>query len=58
VKAGPWIFTGGQMATDWKSAIAPTARIDPNFPRYRSRGTAQTEYILKNMQTILEAAGW
>jgi len=57
VKAGPWVFTGGQMATDWKSAIAPAARIDPNFPRYRSRGTAQTEYILKNMQAVLETAG-
>ena len=57
VIAGPWVFTGGQMATDWKNAIAPEARIDPNFPRYRSRGTAQTDYILKNMQTILEVAG-
>lgn len=57
VKAGPWVFTGGQMATDWKSAIVPAARIDPNFPRYRSRGTAQTEYVLKCLQAILEAAG-
>ncbi len=57
VIAGPWVFAGGQMATDWKSAIAPAARIDPNFPRYRSRGTAQTEYILQNLQTILEVAG-
>jgi reactive intermediate/imine deaminase len=55
--AGPWVFTGGLMATDWQSAVAPEARIDPNFPRYRSRGTAQTDYILKNMQTILEVAG-
>ncbi len=53
VIAGPWVFIGGQMATDWVSAIAPEARIDPNFPRYRSRGTAQTEYVLKRMQTIL-----
>jgi len=57
VVAGPWVFLGGQMATDWNSAIAPEARIDPNFPRYRSRGTAQMEYIVKNMQTILEVAG-
>lgn len=57
VRAGPWVFTGGQMATDWKSAVAPPARIDPNFPRYRSRGTAQTEYVTKNVQAILEAAG-
>ena len=57
VKAGPWVFTGGQMATDWKNAIAPAARIDPNFPRYRSRGTAQTEYVVQNLQAVLEAAG-
>ncbi len=57
VIAGPWVFTGGQMATDWKNAIAPAARIDPNFPRYRSRGTAQTEYVVQNLQAVLEAAG-
>lgn len=57
VRAGPWVFTGGLMATDWQTAIAPEARIDPNFPRYRSRGTAQTEYVLAAMQAILEAAG-
>lgn len=57
VKAGPWVFTGGLMATDWKSGVSPEARIDPNFPRYRSRGTAQTEHVLTTMQAILESVG-
>ncbi len=57
VLAGPWVFLGGQMATDWESAVAPGARVDPHFPRYRSRGTAQTEYVLEKLRTLLEVAG-
>lgn len=57
VKAGPWVFVGGQMATDFTTGVAPPARIDPNFPNYRSRGAAQTEFVLQSLAAILDAAG-
>ncbi len=56
VRAGDFVFLAGQVPTDWKSGIAPEARVDPNFWE-GSRIERETRYILKNMALTLEAAG-
>lgn len=57
IKAGPYVFLAGQLATDWKNGVAPEARIDPNFKWYGSDIRKQTEYTLKNCGKVLEAGG-
>ena len=57
VKAGPWLFTSGMVATDFTSAIADDARTSPRFPYYGESGRLQTAYILKNLQAVLAAGG-
>jgi enamine deaminase RidA (YjgF/YER057c/UK114 family) len=56
IRAGDFVFLAGQVPTDWKSGIAPEARVDPNFWE-GSRIERETRYILKNMALTLEAAG-
>lgn len=57
VKAGPLLFFSGQLATDWKSGLAPEARSNPDFPYQTSPARLQAEYIYKNVKAICEAAG-
>jgi enamine deaminase RidA (YjgF/YER057c/UK114 family) len=57
VKAGPYVFFSGQMATDYKSGLAPAARGEADFPYHSSQARLEAEYILKNVEAICEAAG-
>ena len=57
IKAGPYVFLAGQLASDWKSGVAPEARVDPNYPWYGSDIRKQTEYVLRNCEKVLEAGG-
>ena len=57
VKAGPYVFISGQMATDYKSGLAPEASVDPRFPNHASSAKLQAQYILKNVDAICRAAG-
>lgn len=57
IKAGPYVFLSGQMATDYKEGIAPEARVNPNFPFHSSSIKRQVNYILKNVDAICRAAG-
>lgn len=57
VKAGPYLFISGQMATDCENGLAPEARVDPHFPNHASSAKLQAEYILKNVEAICQAAG-
>ena len=57
IKAGPFLFFSGQMATDYKQGLAPEARVDANFPFYSSGIKQQAEYILKNVEAICQEAG-
>jgi len=57
IKAGPFMFISGQMATDYKHGLALEARVDSNFPYYSSPIKKQVEYILKNVEAICQAAG-
>ncbi|GAC1482409.1 MAG: RidA family protein [Acetobacteraceae bacterium] len=56
LRVGDWVFLAGQVATDWKSGIAPEAQVDPRF----WEGNAidrETRFTLQNMKLTLEAAG-
>ena len=57
VVAGDLVFAAGQLASDFKSGVAPEARIDPAFPYYGSSIKRQTRYILDNLATTLKTAG-
>ncbi|MBI2854584.1 MAG: RidA family protein [Chloroflexi bacterium] len=57
IKAGPYLFLSGQLATDYRHGIAPEARVDPSFPFHSSSASRQVEYILKNVDAICQAGG-
>lgn len=57
IKAGPLVFLSGQLATDWKSGVAPEARVDANFPHHESAVKKQARYIIDNVERICTAAG-
>jgi enamine deaminase RidA (YjgF/YER057c/UK114 family) len=57
IKAGPYVFFSGQMATDYQSGLAPEARVDQNFPFHVSGPRLEAEYILKNVQALCSVAG-
>jgi len=56
VKAGGFVFLTGQVASDFQSGVAPEARVNPAF-WYGSPIKLQTDYVLKRLQKVLEAAG-
>lgn len=56
-KVGPWVFAAGQIASDYKTGVAPAARRKPAFPYYGSDIKLQTHYILGNLKQTFEAAG-
>lgn len=57
IKAGPYVFLSGQMASDYKNGLAPEAVADKNFPFQSSSTKLQAEYVLKNVEAICAAAG-
>ncbi len=56
-RVGDLVFAAGQLASDFKSGVAPEARVDPAFPYYASAIKKQTRYILNNLKNTLETAG-
>ena len=57
VRAGPFLFFSGQMATDYETGLATEARTDPAFPYHTSSAKLQAEYIFRNVELLCEAAG-
>ena len=57
VKAGPYVFLSGQMATDFETGIAKEAQVDSDFPFHSSPARLEAEYVLKNVEAICQAAG-
>jgi enamine deaminase RidA (YjgF/YER057c/UK114 family) len=57
VKAGPLLFFSGQMATDYKTGLAPEATVDPKLPFHASPARLQAEYVYRNVEQLCEAAG-
>jgi reactive intermediate/imine deaminase len=57
VRVGDLVFAAGQLASDFKTGVAPEARRNPDFPFYGSDIQLQTDYILRNLRNTFEAAG-
>jgi reactive intermediate/imine deaminase len=57
LRVGDFVFAAGQLASDFKTGVAPEARRNPDFPFYGSDIQLQTDYILKNLRNTFEAAG-
>jgi reactive intermediate/imine deaminase len=57
VVAGETLYAAGQIASDYKTGVAPEARQDPAFPYYGSDIQKQARYILQNLRGVFEAAG-
>jgi reactive intermediate/imine deaminase len=54
---GDYIFAAGQLASDFKTGLAPEARRDPAFPYYGSDIKLQTRFIMENLKRTFAAAG-
>jgi enamine deaminase RidA (YjgF/YER057c/UK114 family) len=57
VRAGGLVFAAGALATDFKTGVAPEARIHPGFPYYGSAIKRETRFILDNLVKTFRAAG-
>src|SRR5689334_16945990 len=57
VAVGDTVYAAGQIASDYKTGVAPEARQDPAFPYYGSNIQKQARYILQNLRGVFEAAG-
>lgn len=57
VKAGPFVFVSGQVASDFVTGVPPEARINAEFPHHGSNIERQTAFINKKLQAALEDAG-
>jgi enamine deaminase RidA (YjgF/YER057c/UK114 family) len=56
VVAGDFVFLTGQIASDFRTGIAPEAKKNRQF-WYGSEIRLQTEYVLKRLEMVLEEAG-
>jgi reactive intermediate/imine deaminase len=57
IVVGDLVFAAGQLASDFKTGVPPSARRDPAFPFYGSDIKRQTRYVLDNMARTMKAAG-
>ena len=56
VLVGDHVYAAGQIASDYRTGVAPEARVDPAFPYYGSDIQRQTRYILENLRKTFRAA--
>jgi len=56
-RVGDMIYASGQLATDFKEAIAPAARPAAGLPGHSADIRLQTDYILQNLQRTFQAGG-
>ena len=57
VKAGNWVFVAGQLASDFKTGVAPETIVNPKMPNHGNTLQKQSKYIMKNIERTLKAAG-
>ena len=57
VKAGPFIFISGQLASDLNTGTPVDATINQNFPHHGSDIELQTRYVCGSIRQCLEAGG-
>jgi enamine deaminase RidA (YjgF/YER057c/UK114 family) len=55
VKAGDWVFVSGQLATDFKTGLAPKVRLGNPF--LGDRLELESRYVLRNLAATVAAAG-
>jgi enamine deaminase RidA (YjgF/YER057c/UK114 family) len=55
IKAGGWLFVSGQLASDFKTGLAPEAV--PVNPNLGDSLELQSRYVLGNLAKLVEAAG-
>ncbi|MBT77603.1 MAG: RidA family protein [Gammaproteobacteria bacterium] len=55
IKAGGWVFIAGQLASDFKTGIAPEAI--PGNPYLEDGLQLQSRYVLNNLASTIEATG-
>jgi enamine deaminase RidA (YjgF/YER057c/UK114 family) len=56
IRWGDWIFLAGELATDFKHALAPDVETDTRT-WFREPIELQTRYVLKKLEAILEYSG-
>lgn len=49
------MFAAGQLASDFKTELAPQARRDQAFPFYGSDIKLQTKFIMENLKRTVKA---
>jgi len=57
VKAGPFVFVSGLLASDMVSGTPQEAKINPNFPNLGSTIERQARFVCDNLGRCLRAAG-
>ena len=57
VLVGETVYAAGQIASDYRTGVAPEARQDPAFPYYGSHIQKQARYILQNLRSVMQAGG-
>lgn len=57
VKAGPFVFVSGQLASDLNTGTPARATINAQFPFHGSEIERQTRYIGENIEVCLRAGG-
>ncbi|MFQ5915041.1 MAG: RidA family protein [Nitrospinota bacterium] len=57
VRAGDFVFVGGQIASDYQSGLASEVKEAEDIPHPIVSAKLQSDYILKSAQAILKAAG-
>ena len=58
IKAGPWVFIAGQLASDFgPDGLAAECRTHPDVPYQNTAQRVQTAYVMQNIKETCEAAG-
>ncbi len=57
VVAAPFVFLAGVLASDFRTGVAPEARVDPALPHFGSPIKAQTTFVLDTISRLLEGSG-
>ena len=56
IRVGNLVYAAGALATDFKTGVAPEARVHPSFPYYGSAIKRETRYILENLARTFRAS--
>jgi len=57
IKAGQFVYVSGQVPSDFVTGIPPAAKTNAEFPNHGVNIEHQTDYVMKNISTLLEAGG-